>query len=251
MMKWGFALNATLGALLVASAIGMQKPGAQDLDLSLDRVGRGLEELAGLRARIERGDRAAIDDVIKRADAPGKDPRADEEHLAQLRFEVSRLQMNWDALAAEQPPKSTPASKPGGKPAPTATPGKGVPATNLTAYEAPGFSADPLRQGEALYRAGKYTESLAALRTLPDDARCQYWSARCLEQLGRIDDAVALYTTISTRKDAGWAAERARTDLELLQWKRDPSAAPSKSAPAPVQPASVPAQPATQPKSKP
>jgi hypothetical protein len=235
MMKWGFALNATLGALLVASAIGVQKPGAQDLDLSLDRVGRGLEELAGLRARIERGDRAAIDEVIKRSEAPGTDPHADADRLGQLRFEVSRLQMDWDALAATLPVKTAPGPKSDGKPATTAVPGKGGPAT--TAFEAPGFSADPLRQGEALFRAGKYAESITVLRTQPDDPRCQYWNARALEQLGRIDEAVAIYTTVSARKDAGWAGERARTDLELIQWKREMDSSPSKPAPAPARPA--------------
>jgi hypothetical protein len=218
MMKWGFALNAGLGALLVASAMGVQKPGSQDLELSLDRVTRGLEELSGMRARIERSEVGAIADVIARTDAPGTDARADAEHLAQLRFEVSRLQMDWDALAATLPDQSTQAKKPGATASPSAAAGTDGAAT---AFEAPGFSADPLKQGEALFRAGKYQAAIDVLRTLPDDARCQYWNARALEQLGKTSEAIALYTTVSARKDAGWAGERARTDLELLLWKRD------------------------------
>lgn len=224
MMKWGFALNATLGAVLVASAIGFSGAGPQDFDLSLDRVARGLEEAAGLRARIERGDAAAIGAVIERSELPAPDPRADDERLAQLRFEVSRLQMEWDALAAAAPiaPKKPIVS-------PTAAVGAKGSAGQPTAHEAPGFSADPLRQGEALYRAGKYADALAVLRLLPDDARCQYWSARALEQLGRDDEAVALYTTVSERKDGGWARERARTDLEFLRWKQAVAAQPDPS----------------------
>ncbi len=220
MMKFGFALNAGIGALLVVSSLGMQKGSRQDLELSLDRAVHNLEELSGLRARIERGDKAAIADVIERSAPPGQDPRADDERLAQLRFEVSRLQTDWDALAAASGRKGVPVTNAAGThSAGTNTPTTD-PLTNLTSFEAPGFSVDPLRQGEALYHAGKYDAALGILRGQPDDVRCQYWSARSLEALGRLEDAIALYTTIAARKDASWAGERARTDLELLQWKQ-------------------------------
>ncbi len=221
MMKWGFALNAGLGALLVASAMGVQRPGSQDLELSLDRVTRGLEELSGMRTRIERSETAAIGDVIALSEAPRTDARADAEHLAQLRFEVSRLQMDWDAIAMITPAKTASTQKPAAHASPTGPDGKPAADGAPVAFESPGFSADPLKQGEALFRAGKYEAAIVVLRTQPDDARCQYWNARALEQLGKTTEAIALYTTVVARKDAGWAGERARTDLELLQWKRD------------------------------
>jgi hypothetical protein len=229
-MKFGFALNAGLGALLVVSSLGMQKGNRQDLEVSLDRAVRNLEELGGLRARIERGDKTAIAEVIERSAPPGKDPRADDERLAQLRFEVSRLQTDWDALAAAAGTKGVASMPVAGAHSPTTIKPTTDPLTNLTSFEAPGFSVDPLRQGEALYHAGKFEDALGILRGQPDDARCQYWSARTLESLGRIDEAIALYTTVSARKDASWAAERARTDLELLQWKQKQP--PSESKPA-------------------
>ncbi len=228
MMKFGFALNAGLGALLVVSSLGMQKGSRADLELSLDRAVHNLEELSGLRARIERGDKNAIEDVIQRAPAPGKDPLADDERLAQLRFEVSRLQTDWDALAAAAAAKGTPVPRAVGSESPTKVKPTTDPLTNLTSFEAPGFTVDPLRQGEALYHAGKFEGALAVLRTQPEDPRCQYWCARSLESLGRTDEAVALYTTLSARKDASWAAERARTDLELLLWKQKQPHAESK-----------------------
>jgi hypothetical protein len=221
MMKFGFALNAGLGALLVVSSLGMQKGDKQELELSLDRTVHTLEDLSGLRTRIEHGDHAAIADVIQRSAAPGKDPVADAERLAQLRFEVSRLQTDWDALSSASAAKGTPLVHVPGSNSTAATKPTKDPTSALTAFEAPGFSADPLRQGEAFYHAGKYDEALAILRSQPDDARCQYWCARSLEGLGRIDEAVALYTTVSARKDASWAGERARTDLELLKWKQE------------------------------
>jgi hypothetical protein len=237
MMKFGFALNAGLGALLVVSSLGMHTGDKQELELSLDRTVHTLEELSGLRTRIEHGDRDAITDVIQRSAAPGKDPIAEAERLAQLRFEVSRLQTDWDALAAATSAKGTPLVHVTGTSSPTATKPTKDPTSALTSFEAPGFSADPLRQGEAFYHAGKYDEALAILRAQPDDARCQYWCARSLEGLGRIDEAVALYTSISARKDASWAGERARTDLELLKWKQEAE----KQGPTKPKPSSTPA----------
>jgi hypothetical protein len=230
MMKFGFALNAGLGALLVVSSLGMQKGDRHDLELSLDRAVHNLEELSGLRARIERGDKDAIADVIQRSPVPGKDPRADDDREEQLRFHVSRVQTVVDALAASAAAKGTPIVRASSSASPTTITPTKDPSTNLTSFEAPGFSVDPLRQGEALYHAGKYDDALGVLRGQPDDPRCQYWCARALEALGRTDEAIALYTTVSARKDASWAGERARTDLELLQWKKQQPQTDSKPA---------------------
>jgi hypothetical protein len=254
MMKFGLALNAGLGALLVVSSLGMQKGDRQDLELSLDRAVHNLEELGGLRARIERGDKDAIAEVSQRSPEPGKDPRADDERLAQLRFEVSRLQTDWDALAASAAAKGTPIAHVSGSGSPTTVTPTKDPTTNLTSFEAPGFSVDPLRQGEALYHAGKYDDALGVLRGQPDDPRCQYWCARALEALGRTDEAIALYTSVSARKDASWAGERARTDLELLQWKKQQPQTDSKpAAKASPKPSDKPAadKPADKPSDKP
>lgn len=243
MMKHGFALNAGLGALLVASSLGMQKGDKRELELSLDRTVHTLEELSGLRTRIERGDRDAIADVLQRSAGPSKDPTADAERLAQLRFEVSRLQTDWDALAAASAAKGVPLVHVSGAPSPATTKPTKDPTTALTSFEAPGFSADPLRQGEAFYHAGKYDDALAILRSQPDDARCQYWCARSLEDLGRIDEAMLLYTSIAARKDASWAGERARTDLELLKWKQETEKqSPGKTKPASASSSKAPTQ---------
>jgi tetratricopeptide (TPR) repeat protein len=234
-MKYGFALNAGLGALLVVSSLGMQKGDKRELELSLDRTVHTLEELSGLRTRVEHGDRDAIADVIQRSAPAGKDPNADAERLSQLRFEVSRLQTDWDALAAAAAAKGVPLMHVLGSTSPTASKPTKDATTALTSFEAPGFSADPLRQGEALYHAGKYDDALVVLRAQADDPRCQYWCARSLESLGRVDEAIALYTSVSARKDASWAGERARTDLELLKWKQEnEKQAPVKPKPAPT-----------------
>lgn len=93
--------------------------------------------------------------------------------------------------------------------------------TATTRLEEHGFSADRVRQGHALYRAGRFGEALAALELAGDAAEPAYWRARCLERLDRADEALAAYEAIVAREDAGAFAERARNDLEFLTWKRE------------------------------
>jgi len=84
-----------------------------------------------------------------------------------------------------------------------------------------GFSADRVRQGHALYRAERFEEALAELELAGDAIEPAYWRARCLERLGRVDEALAAYEALIAREDAGAFAERAKNDLEFLTWKRE------------------------------
>ncbi len=88
-------------------------------------------------------------------------------------------------------------------------------------FEQPGYAADALRLGRACYRQGRYAEALAAFELRLDDAECSYWRARSLEKLGRDIEAIAGFGAVVARKDAGSLAERAREDLEFLQWRVD------------------------------
>ena len=225
MMKFGFALNAVAGAALVATSVGFPQGDAQSLEISLDRIVRELETLTGLRERIGRGDRDAIADVLKNSTPPSENRAAEDVRLDALRVEVARLEMQRDALPARAP-------KPGADDKTKTTKTAPAPAADskLTAFEANGFSADLVKQGEVLFRAEKFTDCVKLLERAPDDARARYWTARALEHLGKTDEAIAIYTAVSAGKDTGWAAERARTDLEYLQWKKSIEAAPARPA---------------------
>lgn len=225
MMKFGFALNAVAGAALVATAVGFTQGDAKSLEISLDRTMRELETLVGLRERIDKGDRDAIADVLKLSAAPAVDRKADDARLDSLRVEVARLEMQRDGLAP-LPKKAQPEQKPKtGK-----TKSDVTPDANLTAFEAADFSADLVKQGEVLFRADRFNECIKVLEKAPDDPRALYWSARSLEHLDKIDEAIAIYTRVAALKDAGWASERARADLEFLQWKRSAEGTPTKPA---------------------
>lgn len=228
MMKWGFAVNAVAGSVLVASAVGLSSEDAASMQLSLDRTLRELETLTGLRERIDRGDRDAIADVVKYTSQPGPDRQEEDQRLDRLRVEVARLEMQRDGLAPlpRKDEASTPstANKPAvGKPT--------TPGTTLTSFETAGFSADAVRQGEALYRAERFDECITVLQKAPDDPRGRYWLARAYERKGRNDQAIEIYADLSKRKDSGWAGERARADLEFLQWKQSVEGTPSKPKP--------------------
>ncbi|MBM3991432.1 MAG: hypothetical protein FJ298_10565 [Planctomycetes bacterium] len=89
------------------------------------------------------------------------------------------------------------------------------------AFEQAGYYADALRLGRACYRQGRYAEALASFELRLDDVECSYWRARTLEKLGRDTDAIAGFAAVLARKDALALAERAREDLEFLQWRVD------------------------------
>lgn len=222
MMKWSFAVNGFVGVLLVVPAVTMPD-GSGGLEEALDRTIRGIEDLSGLQKRLEKGDRAAIALVKNAVDTPSADPRAEEARLSELRREVSRLQMIKDGIAND--PLSTskssreldPAASDAAKPKVDATKG---PLANLKSYETAGFSADPVKQGEAYYHAARYAEALKVLEQALDDPRAMYWTGRSMEKQGRIDDAVATYTKITTIANTGWVGDRARADLEFLTWKK-------------------------------
>lgn len=216
MMKWGFTVNAVAGALLVATAIGSSDGSSQDLQLSLDRTVRELETLASLRSRIEQGDREAIADVRKYTDAPTADRRAEDERLDALRIQVARLEMQRDGQAPL--PKKLDEVHP--SPAAKNEPKVGAPGSNLTAFEAEGFSADIVKQGEVLFRAERFEDCAKLLEKDATDPRARYWRARSLERLGKSDEAIEIYTQLAGLKDGGWAVERARADLEFLTWKK-------------------------------
>jgi hypothetical protein len=99
-------------------------------------------------------------------------------------------------------------------------------------FEEPGFSADPVRQGEACYRARRFAQCIEVLRRAPGDPRANYWTARADEQLGKDDEAVAIYTKLADAKDAGWVADSARADLDYLRWKKARMAPAAGGAPA-------------------
>ena len=87
-----------------------------------------------------------------------------------------------------------------------------------TAFESESYAADALRLGRAHYRQGEFEKALAALES-GQDAESLYWKARCLEKLGRDADAIKAYNAVIALPDGGYSSQRAKEDLEFLEWR--------------------------------
>jgi tetratricopeptide (TPR) repeat protein len=90
-----------------------------------------------------------------------------------------------------------------------------------TAFEPSGFSANAVRHGRALYKAGRYLDAIALLTASGDQDGAHFWLACSLEKLGRFDDAITAYDvvieTVTDTKDA----QHAKRNRDFLIWKRD------------------------------
>lgn len=76
-------------------------------------------------------------------------------------------------------------------------------------------------KARAAYFAGRYDTALTEFEAGPDDARHHYWRARTLEQLDRLDEALALYDLVVADPAAGDLAQKAEGDADFLRWKLD------------------------------
>lgn len=233
MMKIGHAVNTLVATLLVVPAVTLQSRESAGLEQALKDTVRALEYLSGLAARPA-NDAAPLADIARHVtELPLSDARERDELLVRMRTDVSRLQMVYDELA-KLPPS---ASEPGVVPSITtglavathaAPTSAGVPPASAATHamssvpvrEEAGFSADPLRQGQALYRAGRFEECIRWLEARRADPNAEYWIARSLEKLERTDQAIESYRKVADDKNAGPIAVRAKNDLEFLEWRR-------------------------------
>ena len=84
-------------------------------------------------------------------------------------------------------------------------------------------ASDPrttLATARALYRSGDHSAALERFRLVGDDAESRFWIGRCLEQLGRDEEALAAYDDLAADEQAGQHAERASESASFLRWKR-------------------------------
>ena len=113
-----------------------------------------------------------------------------------------------------------PAVEPGTqpKPATATTTEKPKPAVSP---EGKGYSANALRQAQACYRAARYTQGLELLEASQPSPTVSLWTARFLERLDRLDEAIILYTALETDDTASELHAAAKRDREFAEWRRD------------------------------
>ena len=255
MLKLQSALASGLAALLVTPAL-LNEDDMAALETMLERTQHALVVLSGIQESVERGVPGAVELAATATEPPILDAQARDERLFALRSEVNLLQAELDAFdgtalaggagalagtapgpvpfgaGSGEPPLFTgldeatrqalallpisPATAEGG---PRQAASGAAPASRAAVAEHPGYSADPLLEARACFKAGRFDQALALLRSLPDGAEVLWWTGRSLERLGRADEAVKTFRKLLERFPDSAEAPRARTELEFLEWK--------------------------------
>lgn len=86
--------------------------------------------------------------------------------------------------------------------------------------EAMGYSADPLAQAVAAYRAKRYTDALIVLGEPREDSHLWFWRARILDAVGRLDEALLAYAKVIELDPESFDAKQAAVEVEFLEWRR-------------------------------
>ncbi|HVS10196.1 MAG TPA: hypothetical protein VMS76_10020 [Planctomycetota bacterium] len=250
MMKFGSFVQVAIGAVLVLPAVTLEQGGGGSLEETLRRTLRALEDLGGLEQRLAAHDASAVAEVkrfTEPAPADSAARQAADRQLEELRGEVAALEARVETADArgsgagaappDMPgdtslapvttgldeaarralrsivPQSTATTATTAKPEPEPAP------VQREALEPEGYLADALRLGRALYLQGRYEESLAVLEPTELGPTALYWRARGLERLGRFDEALACYRSLSADAAGSFEAERAKEDAEFLEWR--------------------------------
>jgi tetratricopeptide (TPR) repeat protein len=253
MLRFQTALASLLGSALVAPVF-LGQGSIATLEDALAGTQRALEVLKSLEQRLQEDPGAALGLLLSATEPAALDEPQLDARFESLRNEVSLLQMELDALQSPQLAAGTPGA--GAAPLPVlplssepawVTTGLDDSLRALLASDAPvspvrptlrmegadapdaganAYSADPLRHGIACYRAGRHAEALALLAPI-EGATALYWTARTLERLERLDEAVATMeralakASAATGETPGFEPRRAESDLEFMRWKRD------------------------------
>ncbi len=248
MMRLHSVLSAGLAAFFVLPtalpSLGISQDDLHLLEDALSRTVRALEVMGTLEERLRSPDPSMIELVLSSTE-PAHLPTAEGgERLETLRREVSLLQMEVDSLEASSSTCPADPARPGittgldeetrqslrmplHPEEPSTAEPLAAPSTERTSEpsketqpELPGYSADPLRQAMACYRAGRHERALSLLESR-EDLEALYWRSRCLTQLERTDEAIALLTRIIESAGDSYAGRRAESDLDFLRWKKD------------------------------
>lgn len=252
MLKFMHLFNfGVVGALVVPAAL-QDSSGASQLERAIAATEHSLQSLTQVEAQIAAGEYAAVDAILAATEPPFGGARERSTLVDQLRRDIGELEHQVQQLEIPEGLEHLTQDPTQGL-ATTSTPqgAPGVPTTGLSqadrdqvaeiwppvpgidgtgnvrkkgetyTFEKQGFSVDPIRQGRAYYRAGRYKESLRLFETRTGEPEADYWTGRALERLGRSEEAIAAYTLVVDNEEAGALIERARMDRDFALWLID------------------------------
>lgn len=85
--------------------------------------------------------------------------------------------------------------------------------------EGNGYSAHPLRQAQACYRAGRFEKGIELLAVVDPNPEVNYWKARLYEKVGRTKEAIRMYNKVELDEAAGDLREAAKREREFAEWR--------------------------------
>ena len=286
MMKHTGALALGLGLFLGLPAFTFGGGLPDSVESALDETLRALDVLGDLRSELEADQPLPPGTIESVTEAPTGTAAGRDDHLVELRDEVSALQAQLDArrlregVALQEPvgtdtPAATQASDTPGTVTDTGVDTRGV-STGLSrtfvrslgggssdgvalgdtdpdagqpteptdsteptgdagnettdpvadaaddrtpSPEGQGYSANPLRQAKACFRAGRYQQGVDILEGVAAFPEGDYWRAKCLDRLGRTEEAIVLWQAVAVDEDAGPVAALAERDAEFAAWR--------------------------------
>ena len=241
MLKFTGIIGSVLASLVVvpAATLGNDRGDSpvESLETALGQTVEALDLLAGMKARAKEGEEISSIAARELSEDPLPGDQERDEKLQLLRTQVSLLQQELDILEFRMKELRTGTSfrSEGTLPKEGVKITKGLGADVLTDIRqlerqmveakelAPpvehfGYSADPLLEGQACYRAGQYERGISLFKGLESVAG-QYWHGRCLERAGHLERAAAVYRAVSAAEDGSSFPERAKTNLDFVEWK--------------------------------
>jgi len=257
MMRFQTVVASGLTTFLVVPAVTLGGDEIGTLKEALTNTARALEILAGIENKLDDDEPVSAGIVLAVTEPSILDARRRDERLNALRNECSLLQTELDLLenaaTAEAPSTettshvSTPTVAGDAHSLPPVHTGideatrnalrslageetsQGEPRDASATVEAAAgegspeteeYSADPVGQARACYRAKRYAQGFALLEKVTSGTQALYWRARCLEKLDRLDEAATDLRKVIEQTSDGFEKQRAQTDLEFIEWKK-------------------------------
>lgn len=91
---------------------------------------------------------------------------------------------------------------------------------DLVSLESADYSADAVRHGKLLFRAGRYPESIQLLIGQRQSHEARYWLAQSYRAMERNPEALDILRMLATTPAAGAFARYAQADIEFMEFER-------------------------------
>lgn len=252
MLKFTYLVNFGMAGALILPSISQDLSSVGRLEESIRETDRALAQLSGIEKELEGNDYRGVAKILASTEEPFGGTREREALLDRLRMELGELNAKVERIELEpvlphlldDPTEELTPEDLSTVPGAVETTGlsdesrselgniwppviSGAPSAVRTeddryTFESEGFTVDPVKQGRAYYRAGRYKEALRLFQTQPDNPDAQYWSARSHERLGNTREALASYSAVLESENAtAVQLERAAQDRDFLQWLID------------------------------